>query len=248
MNIALIIDVLPLLFDAACLTIQITAAAIMLGFCLAVPLALARADGPTWLSRLVFGYTFFFRGTPLLVQLFLIYYGLGQLPWIRSSFAWPLLRDPYWCALLAFSLNHAAYTTEILRGAIRALPQGALEAAKAVGMSYLLRTRRISFPIAFRSALPSYTNEIVLMLKASSLASTVTLMELTGTSRKIISETFAPYEVFLAAASVYLLITFFLVRLSALLERRLCPPTMRGGKGEDRLVIGALRALKDTGS
>ncbi len=148
-------------------------------------------------------YTFMFRGTPLLVQLFLIYYGLSQLEWVRNSFAWPLLRDPFWCALLAFSLNNAAYTTEILRGGIRAVPVGEIEAAKALGMSAAQRIRRLVLPVGFRLALPAYGNEVVLILKASSLASTITLMELTGTSRKIVAQTFAPYEIFIAAALLY---------------------------------------------
>lgn len=248
MNWSLTLEVLPVLLDAAVLTIQLTVMSIAIGFCLALPLALIGADGPPWLSRLVFLYTFVFRGTPLLVQLFLIYYGLGQLPWIRSSIVWPLLRDPYWCSLLAFSLNHAAYAAEIFRGSIRAVPRGALEAAQAVGMGYLLRTRRIALPTAFRLALPAYGNEVVLMLKASSLASTVTLMELTGTSRKIVSETFAPYEVFLAAAFIYLVLTFVFVRVFAFLENCLSLPARNTGLQRSRVAQGASPVPEDAKS
>lgn len=221
MNWYLIVDVLPLLLDGAILTAQLTIASIGLGFFIALPLALLRASSSPWLSQPALLYTFVFRGTPLLVQLFLIYYGAGQVEWVRSSFAWSILKEPYWCALIAFSLNNAAYTTEILRGGIRAVPAGEIEAAKALGMSYALRTRRVVLPTAFRLSLPAYANEVVLMLKASSLASTITLMELTGTARKIVAQTFSPYEVFVSAALIYLGFTFLIVHVFARLERRM---------------------------
>jgi octopine/nopaline transport system permease protein len=221
MNWYLIVDVLPLLLDGALLTAQLTIASIALGFFIALPLGLLRASSSPWLSRPALVYTFVFRGTPLLVQLFLIYYGAGQIGWVRSSVAWYILREPYWCALIAFSLNNAAYTTEILRGGIRAVPSGEIEAAKALGMSYALRTRRIVLPIAFRLSLPAYANEVVLMLKASSLASTITLMELTGTARKIVAQTFSPYEVFVSAALIYLGFTTLIVHVFSRLERRM---------------------------
>lgn len=235
MNWYLIVDVLPLLLDGAVLTAQLTAGAIVLGFFIALPLALLRTSSSPWLSQPVLLYTFVFRGTPLLVQLFLIYYGAGQVEWVRSSAAWTILRDPYWCALIAFTLNNAAYTTEILRGGIRAIPAGEIEAAKAVGMSYALRTRRIVLPVAFRLCLPAYANEVVLMLKASSLASTITLMELTGTARKFVAQTFSPYEVFISAALIYLGFTFLIVQVFARIERRVTIHTRRtqsvNGKG-----------------
>lgn len=215
----LIIDVLPLLLDGALLTAQLTATSVLLGLVIALPLSLMRASGSAGLSGTVLAYTFAFRGTPLLVQLFLIYYGASQIEWIRTSFAWAILREPWWCALIAFSLNHAAYATEILRGGIRAVPRGEIEAAKALGMSYALRTRRIVLPVAFRLSLPAYANEVVLILKASSLASTITMMELTGTARKIVAQTFSPYEVFISAALIYLGITFVVVHLFGRLER-----------------------------
>ncbi|CAN5653105.1 ABC transporter permease [soil metagenome] len=220
MNWSLIAEVFPRLLEGAGLTLQLTLAALIAGFVLALPLSLLRTASSPLLSWPIQAYTFVFRGTPLLVQLFLIYYGAGQIAWIRASPAWFLLRDPYWCALVAFSLNNAAYTVEILRGGIRAVPAGDVEAAKALGMSYVLRTRRILLPGAFRIAMPAYANEVVLMLKARSLASTITLMEITGTARKIVSETFSPYEVFISAAMIYLALTFVIVRLFRYLEHR----------------------------
>ena len=221
MNWHLIVDVLPPLLEGALLTAQLTVASVLFGFVIALPLSLMRASTVTALSHPVLLYTFAFRGTPLLVQLFLIYYGASQVEWIRSSFAWAILKEPFWCALIAFSLNNAAYTTEILRGGIRAVPRGEIEAAKALGMSYTLRTRRIVLPIALRLSLPAYANEVVLMLKASSLASTITMMELTGTARKIVAQTFSPYEVFISAALIYLGFTFVLVHLFGRLERHI---------------------------
>jgi octopine/nopaline transport system permease protein len=221
MNWYLIADVFPLLLHGVLLTAQLTVASIVFGFLIALPLALLRSSPLPWLSLPALMYTFIFRGTPLLVQLFLIYYGTGQIEWVRSSVIWNVLREPFWCALIAFSLNNAAYTAEILRGGIRAVPLGAVEAAKALGMSYSLRTRRVVFPAAFRLSLPAYSNEVVLMLKASSLASTITLMELTGTARNIVAQTFSPYEVFVSAALIYLGLTFMIVQIVAYLERRL---------------------------
>ncbi len=221
MNFYLIVEVLPLLLEGMLLTAQLTVTSVAIGLLVAVPLALLRTSPWPVLAYPVLLYTFVFRGTPLLVQLFFIYYGAGQAEWIRSSAAWSVLRQPYWCALIAFSLNNAAYTTEILRGGIRAVPSGEIEAAKALGMSYALRIRRIVLPAGFRLALPAYVNEVVLMLKASSLASTITLMELTGTARKIVAQTFSPYEVFISAALIYLGFTFLIVHLFGRLERHL---------------------------
>lgn len=221
MNWHLIIEAFPLLLEGAILTGQLTALSVVFGLVIAVPFALLRTSALPVISRPVLLYTFVFRGTPLLVQLFLIYYGASQIEWVRTSIAWSVLKEPYWCALIAFSLNNAAYTTEILRGGIRAVPLGEIEAAKALGMSYGLRTRRVVLPVAFRLSLPAYANEVVLMLKASSLASTITLMELTGTARKIVAQTFSPYEVFISAALIYLAFTFVVVRVFALLERHL---------------------------
>lgn len=219
MNWSLMTEALPRLLEGAGLTLQLTLVSLVAGFVLALPLSLLRTSSSPLLSWPVQAYTFVFRGTPLLVQLFLIYYGAGQIDWIRTSPAWLLLRDPYWCALIAFSLNNAAYTVEILRGGIRSVSAGEIEAAKALGMSYALRMRRIVLPTALRIAMPAYANEVVLMLKASSLASTVTLMEITGTARKIVSETFSPYEIFISAALIYLALTFVIVRLFRCVER-----------------------------
>lgn len=221
MNIDIIIASLPALARGAVLTIELIVVSGLLGLALAVPLALARASGRWWLQAFPFLWIFFFRGTPLLVQLFLVYYGASQFDFIRDSFLWPVLREAYWCAIIAFTANTSAYTAEILRGAIQAVPAGEIEAAKAVGMNRIQRYRRIVLPRAFRIALPAYSNEVILMLKGSALASTVTLLDLTGVARTIIAETYTPIELFLAAGLFYLLITAVLLQGFRFVEKRL---------------------------
>lgn len=218
MDVELILESVGTLLGGVVLTLQLTVLSLVIGFVLSVPLAFMRASPSQWLSWPVLAYTYVFRGTPLLVQLFLIYYGLSQISLVRESFLWLFFRDPFSCALLAFSLNSAAYTTEVFRGGIQAVPVGMTEAAQAIGLSPMQIRARIVFPLAFRIVLPSYANEVVGMLKASSLASTVTLLEITGLARKLVSETFAPYEVFLAAGAIYLGLTFLASRLFNLAE------------------------------
>lgn len=187
---------------------------------MAVPLALL-ASSRNWLVRLpVFCFSYFFRGTPLLVQMFMLYYGLGQFQAIQNSVLWPILREAYWCALIAFTLNTCAYTTEIIRGAIVTTPYGEIEAAKACGMSKLLMIRRILLPSAFNRALPAYGNEVIFMLHASSLASIITLVDITGAARIINSRFYSPYEAFLTAALFYMALTFIIAFLFKRLEQR----------------------------
>ncbi|AYD04874.1 ABC transporter permease subunit [Neorhizobium sp. NCHU2750] len=218
MNVSLIVDIMPQLVHGMILTICLTLAAVVIGAAVALPLSLMRASSSAALRYPVLFYTYVFRGTPLLVQLFLIYYGASRIGWVRSSMLWMILRDPIWCALIAFVLNHAAYATEILRGGIRAVPVGEVEAGKAVGMSYMLRTRRLVLPRAIRLVLPMYANEVIMLLKSSSLASTITIMEITGSARKIVAQTFAPYEVFIAAAVIYLGLSFVIMQGFRLVE------------------------------
>ena len=204
------------------LTLELTALSVGLGFCLAVALALLRA-GPAPFRWLVSAYVFVFRGSPLLVQIFLIYYGLSQFAALRASLLWPLLRDPMPCAVIALMLNTAAYGSEILRGGLASVPLGAIEAGRVAGMSRPLLYRRIVLPLAIRQALPAYSNEIIIMVKSTSLASTVTLMEITGIAYKLISQTYRTLDVFTCAAAIYLLLNFVISRALASLERRLSP-------------------------
>jgi arginine/ornithine transport system permease protein len=201
-------------------TLWLVAASLALGLAIAVPLAIARTSRNPLLNGPVFAFTYFFRGTPLLVQLFMVYYGAGQSEALRASALWPLLSQAWFCALPAFTLNTAAYTTEIVRGAIEATPHGEVEAARACGMSPALTLRRIVLPSAFRRALPAYGNEVIFMLHGSAVASVVTVMDLTGAARQVYARYYAPYEAFLTAAAFYMALTFTIVWLFRLLERR----------------------------
>ncbi|MGK8709298.1 ABC transporter permease [Metapseudomonas otitidis] len=219
MNWDVIIKYLPRLFDGALLTLELVAIAVIAGLILALPMGIARASRHWYVRALPYGYIFFFRGTPLLVQLFLIYYGLAQFEAVRHSDLWPYLRSPFWCAVITMTLHTAAYIAEIIRGAIQAIPPGEIEAARALGMSQAKTLVHIILPRAARIGLPAYSNEVILMLKASALASTVTLLELTGMARTIIARTYLPVEIFFAAGVFYLVIAFVLVRAFRLLEK-----------------------------
>ncbi|MSP50025.1 MAG: ABC transporter permease [Alphaproteobacteria bacterium] len=206
------------------LTLQLAFSSIALGLCLAILLALMMQSWFRPLGWLADGFVFVFRGTPLLVQIFLIYYGLGQFrPALDEMGIWWFFRSPYYCALLALTLNTAAYGAEIVRGGLQSVPAGQIEAARAFGMSGLTLYRRIVAPIALRQALPAYGNEVILMIKATSLVSTITLMEVTGLAHKLISETFRSFEVFFVAGAIYLAINFAVTRLIELAEHRIAP-------------------------
>ena len=212
---------LPKLMDGAVLTLELVFVSGVIGIVMAVPLALMRASENTWLRSLPVAYIFFFRGTPLLVQIFLIYYGASQFDVVKQSWLWPILREPYWCAIIAFSLNTAAYSAELIRGAIQAIPKGEIEVSKALGMSKPTMVRRIVMPRAFGIVFPAYSNELLLMLKGSALASTITLLDLTGMARTIIARTYTPLEMFFAAGMVYLLIAAVMIGCFKLLEQRI---------------------------
>jgi octopine/nopaline transport system permease protein len=230
MNLTLMWETLPQVAAGIPLTLQLVGLGLVIGFLLATGVALLRLSNNLVLSGIAAGYVFVFRGTPLLVQIFLIYYGLGQFELVRDSFLWPFLRQAYWCAILAFALNTAAYTSEIIRGAIRSVPYGQIEAARALGMPRFMIFRRITVPVAVRQGLPAYGNEIILMVKASSLASTITLLEVTGIARRIISQTFAVFEVFIVAGLIYLLINFAVTRAVKAVEWRLTPHLRRAAQ------------------
>ena len=193
-------------------TLLIVVVSLVVGGALSLPLAVVRAYRTPILNPIIWAYVYVFRGTPLLVQLYLIYYGLGQFEAVRDSFLWPVLRDPLWCTLISFVLNTAAYTTEIFRGAIEAIPYGEVEAAKACGMSGRQRTTRIVLPNALRRALPAYSNEIIFMLHGSVVASTVTIVDILGAGRVLNSKYYLAYEGFLTAAVLYMLLVLFITR------------------------------------
>lgn len=220
-DIALLWSALPTFAEGARLTLQLTACVILLGTCLAVPLALCRNARPVALRGAANAYMLFFRGTPALVQLFLLYHGAGQFDVLRHSSLWPVLRDPFWCVVIALALNSAAYTGKTLASALTAVPKGMREAAFVLGISRSQAFWLVALPLAVRTALPAFGNELILTCKATALASTVTLLELTGTARLLAAETYAPFEVFLGAGLVYLAINYLLLRGVRALEASL---------------------------
>jgi His/Glu/Gln/Arg/opine family amino acid ABC transporter permease subunit len=202
------------------LTIQLVVIAAILGFALAVPVALARLSTNPVVNGGASAYSLFFRGTPLLVQFFLIYFGLGQFDLVRSSFLWPFLREAYVCALITLVFNTAAYSAEIVRGGILAVPRGEVEAARACGMSTLTTYRMVILPRAFSIVLPAYSNEVIILLKGTALASTITLMELMGQAQFIASNTYLPIQTFVIAGVIYYVLTLVITWIFAILERR----------------------------
>lgn len=217
-DFSLLFSSLPKLLASLPVTLELFAAIVVTGICIGIPTALLGLSKSKVLSGVVKFYIGAFRGTPALVQLFFLYYGFGQFSFVRHSMLWPLLRDPFMCAVLALGMNSGAYTARILIGALSAVPKGIVEAAQALGLSNGAILVKIKAPLAVRMSIPAYANETILNLKATSLASTVTIMELTGTSKLLVSETYAPYEIFVGAGLVYLALTFILAHFFKYLE------------------------------
>ena len=211
MDYNVIINNLPLYLNGLLVTIQLVLIALVSGFGLAVPLALMAVSKNLFLRYPAKAYIYFFRGTPLLVQMFLLYYGMGQFEAIRESVFWMLFREAYWCAIIAFTLNTAGYTAEILRGAIEQTPFGEIEAANASGMSKSTLYRRIILPGSFRRALPAYGNEVIFMLHGSALAGVITIVDLFGAAKIVNSRYFVPFESFITAGFFYLCCTFCII-------------------------------------
>ena len=220
MDFDLIINSFPKLLFASITTLKLLSVSLFIGLFIGLFFAILRIKNNIILGKIAYGYSYTFRGTPLLVQIFIIYYGFGQVEFIRESFFWAILKEPYWCAVIAFALNTGAYTSEILRSAFQTIKPGFIEAGKSLGVPNKLIFYKIQIPIAIRQSLPAYGNEIILMLKGTSLASTVTLMDLTGVAKYIISTTFKPIEVFIIAGSIYLFFTFIIHNLIKFLEKK----------------------------
>ena len=220
MDLDFISEHFPRLLKATKLTIELTSLSLFFGIFVGVFFAILRTSKNKILFFISYYYSYIFRGTPLLVQIFIIYFGLGQIEWIRESFLWIVLKEPYSCAILAFTLNTGAYSSEIFRSAFETINKGILEAAEGLGINKLNTFLKIKLPIAIKQSLPAYGNEMILMLKGTSLASTVTLLDLTGVAKHIISTTFRPVEVFIVAGSIYLLMTFVMHNVIKFLEKK----------------------------
>ncbi len=220
MDFELMINSFPKLLNAAVVTLKLLSVSLIVGLFIGLLFAILRLNKNIFINKFAYGYSYVFRGTPLLVQIFIIYFGLGQIESLRSSFLWLILKEPYWCAIIAFALNTGAYTSEILRSAFQTIKPGIIEAGKSLGISNKILFYKVQIPIAIRQSLPAYGNEIILMLKGTSLASTVTLMDLTGVAKYIISTTFKPIEVFIVAGGIYLFMTFIIHNLIKFLEKK----------------------------
>ena len=220
MDLELMVNSLPKLLNAAVITLKLLSVSLIIGLFIGLFFAILRLNKNIFINRFAYGYSYVFRGTPLLVQIFIIYFGLGQIEYLRSTVLWVILKEPYWCAIIAFALNTGAYTSEILRSAFQTIKPGIIEAGKSLGISNKVIFYKIQIPIAIRQSLPAYGNEIILMMKGTSLASTVTIMDLTGVAKYIISTTFKPIEVFIVAGGIYLFMTFIIHNVIKFLEKK----------------------------
>jgi len=221
MDLDLMINSLPKLLSATLTTLKLLSLSLIFGLIIGLIFAIMRLSKNKFVSNFSYGFSYIFRGTPLLVQIFIIYFGLGQIEYLRSTILWTILKEPYWCAIIAFALNTGAYTSEILRSAFQTIKPGLIEAGKSLGISSKIIFYKIQIPIAIKQSLPAYGNEIILMLKGTSLASTVTLMDLTGVAKYIISTTFKPVEVFIVAGSIYLFLTFLIHNFIKFAEKKM---------------------------
>ena len=221
MDLDLMINSLPKLLSATLTTLKLLSLSLIFGLIIGLIFAIMRLSKNKFVSNFSYGFSYLFRGTPLLVQIFIIYFGLGQIEYLRSTILWSILKEPYWCAIIAFALNTGAYTSEILRSAFQTIKPGLIEAGKSLGISSKIIFYKIQIPIAIKQSLPAYGNEIILMLKGTSLASTVTLMDLTGVAKYIISTTFKPVEVFIVAGSIYLFLTFLIHNFIKFTEKKM---------------------------
>ncbi len=220
-DFALIADSIPKMLVGIGLTFQLLFLSGVLGLALAIILLLMRISGRWYLSAPTMAYIYVFRGTPILVQIFIIYNGLPQLEFVRDSIFWPVLREPFGCAIVALTLNTGAYVSEILRGGVLGVDRGLKEAGAALGLSIRHRFIYITSPIAIRLCLPAYSNDVISLMKSTALVSTITLLDMMGIARTIVAETYAPYEIFISLMVIYLILTWFIQRSFGWVERRM---------------------------
>jgi octopine/nopaline transport system permease protein len=217
----LIADSIPKMLTGFWMTFELWFLSAVLGMALAIILLLMRISGRWYLFSPAMIYIYIFRGTPILVQIFIIYHGMPQLEFVRESMFWPILREPFGCAILALTLNTGAYVSEILRGGVLGVDRGLKEAGAALGLSATHRFIYITTPIAIRLALPAYSNDIISLMKSTALASTITLLDMMGIARTIVAETYAPYEIFISLMIIYLIMTWITQRTFGWLEKRM---------------------------
>lgn len=214
-----ILPYLPQLFSGTVLTLILMLSSLALALVLATLMTMVLYSENVWLKKPVNLLIFFIRGTPLLVQIFLLYYGAGQFAWLRASPLWYILREPMSCAIIALSVNSACYTTIIFQGAIQSVPENEAAACAALGMSRWQAFWRIIFPRALRLAMPACSNEVLMILKGTSLASTITLLELMGVTQQLIARTYAPAGFYLAAGMLYLALNGLIMLIFRMLDK-----------------------------
>jgi arginine/ornithine transport system permease protein len=219
MDFSIIINEFPFYLSGLWTTLWLVAVSLVLGLCIAVPVGILRNSEYLFIKGPIWCYMYFFRGTPLLVQLFIIYYGSGQFDGLRESWLWTYFQEAWFCALLAFTLNTGAYTAEIVRGVISTMPKGELEAATAYGMSKWKILRRITLPNSLRRALPAYSNEVIFMIHGSAIAGVITIVDITGAARVVNARYYAPFEAYLAAGLLYMCLTFTAIFIFRLWEK-----------------------------
>ena len=220
-DFALIADSIPKMLTGFWMTFELWFLSAVLGMALAIILLLMRISGRWYLAAPTMVYIYIFRGTPILVQIFIIYHGMPHREFVRESMFWPILREPFGCAILALTLNTGAYVSEILRGGVLGVDRGLKEAGAALGLSATHRFIYITTPIAIRLALPAYSNDIISLMKSTALASTITLLDMMGIARTIVAETYAPYEIFISLMIIYLIMTWITQRTFGWLEKRM---------------------------
>ena len=220
-DIALILDSIPKMLAGIGLTFQLLFLSGILGLILAVILLLMRISNRWYLVAPSMVYIYVFRGTPILVQIFIIYNGLPQFEFIRESIFWPILREPFGCAIVALTMNTGAYVSEILRGGVLGVDRGLSEAGAALGLSVRQRAIYIVAPIAIRLAIPAYSNDCISLMKSTALVSTITLADMMGIALTIYGETYAPYEIFISLAIIYMILTWFFQKAFGLFEKRM---------------------------
>ncbi len=227
MDLDIIKESIPAIFAALPVTLALVSLSLFFGFFLSMIVALGRLSEYWILHRSAYLFVYIFRSTPLLIQMFLIYYGSGQFKEELDAVGlWQFFKEPWFCAILSLTLNTGAYTSEIIRGGIQSVTLGFLEAGRACGMSTIQLFRRITFPLAMRQALPAYGNEVILMVKSTSLASTITIMDMTGVYTDISSEYFSPFEPIIVAGSFYLMINYIVTLLISRAEKKLAITVM----------------------
>lgn len=213
-----LLQYIPELLNGVIVTFVLMVSSLAIGLAMAIGMTICNVSENTILKKIIAAFIFFVRGTPLLVQIFLIYYGIAQFEWVRTSFLWYVFKSPMVCAIIALAINTACYTSILLLGAIHSVPKNEIAAAEAIGMSKWLAMRRIVLPRAFRIMLPAYSNEVMILLKSTSLASTITLMDIMGVTQELISKTYATVFFYMIAGVLYLVLNAVIMSVFKFLE------------------------------